>query len=91
MAFPFDLLDLFVPEIAHWMAGKSTSDKRRLRRAGLGLISLGLLLGLACVFFESVMIQAFDTIGWAAFVSFLFMGCGAGLLVCLAIDKRKHG
>lgn len=90
MAFPFDLLDLFVPEIAHWMAGKSTSDKRRFLRAGLGLISLGILLGLACFFLDSFMGQAFGTVAWAVFVSFLFAGSGAGLLACVAIDRKMN-
>lgn len=50
MAFPFDLLDVLLPEIAQWMAGKSTSEKRRFRRAGVGLALLGIQIALACIF-----------------------------------------
>jgi len=90
MAFPFDLLDVFLPEIAHWMAGKSTSDKRRFRRAGVGLTVLGILIASASYFFESAMTRAFNTIAWAWFVAFLFCACGVGLLVCLMVDKKLN-
>lgn len=90
MAFPFDLLDVLLPEIAHWMAGKSTSEKQRFRRAGVGLTLLGVLMALACFFLESAMTWAFNTIEWAWFVAFLFFACGVGLLVCLRVDKKMN-
>lgn len=90
MAFPFDLLDVLLPEIAQWMAGKSTSEKRRFRRAGVGLALLGIQIALACIFLESAMTWAFNTIEWAWLVAFLFFTCGVGLLICLMVDKKLN-
>lgn len=90
MAFPFDLLDVFLPEIAHWMAGKSTSEKRRFRRAGVGLFMLGVFLAIGICFFESAMVWAFNSLEWAYFVAFLCAACGGGLLVCTVVDKRLN-
>jgi hypothetical protein len=87
MATPFDLLDLFLPEIAQWIAGKSSSQIRRFRRAGLGLLLLGGFMGLGALAATSFMVWAFTSLHWALFVSFLFMGCGIGLLLCLRYDK----
>lgn len=82
MAFPFDLLDLFLPEIANWMAGKSTSEKRRFRRAGVGLFLTGASLATGTCLFGSAAVWAFGSHGWAYFVAFLFAACGGGLLAC---------
>jgi hypothetical protein len=51
MAFPFDILDLVLPEIAHWVAGKSSSEKRRFHQAGLGLLLLGILFAVGAFVF----------------------------------------
>ncbi len=88
MAFPFDLLDLFIPEIAHWMAGKSASHKRRFRNAGVGLLATGVVIAGLQWFFPSVGNWAFDRPAWAYFIAFMFVGCGAGLLACLFLDKK---
>jgi hypothetical protein len=88
MAFPFDLLDLFIPEIAHWMAGKSTSDKRRFLRAGVGLSATG-LTGVAVFFLNPSILETIFTksqIGLLIACAFIF--CGVGLLLSLLIDKK---
>ena len=90
MAFPFDLLDLVLPEIAHWMAGKSSSEKRRFRRAGLGLLLLGVLFAVGAFVFPKVAIWAFNSLEWAYFMALLFSGCGVGLLACIWYDQKKH-
>jgi hypothetical protein len=56
MAFPFDILDLVLPEIAHWVAGKSSSEKRRFHQAGLGLLLLGVLFAVGAFVFPKVAI-----------------------------------
>jgi hypothetical protein len=90
MAFPFDLLDLVLPEIAQWMAGKSNSEKRRFRRAGLGLFTLGLLFAASSLLFPKVAIWAFNSLEWTYFMALLFSGCGVGLLACIWYDQKKH-
>lgn len=90
MAFPFDLLDLFIPEIAHWMAGKSTSQKRRFQNAGVGLLLIGVVIAGLQWFSPSVAKWAFGSPPWAYFIAFIFVGCGAGLFVCLFLDKRVN-
>lgn len=90
MAFPFDLLDLVLPEIAQWMAGKSNSEKRRFRRAGLGLFILGLLFAACWLLFPSLGIWAFNSLEWAYFMAMLFSGCGVGLLACIWCDQKKQ-
>lgn len=84
MAFPFDVLDIFLPEIAHWMAGRSTSERRRLRRAGTGLLLTGCGLGLLTWWAPELAVWAFNSVVWAGFVAFLFGACGAALLLCCA-------
>lgn len=86
MAFPFDLLDLVLPEIAQGMAGKSNSEKRRFCRAGLGLFILGLLFAASSLLFLKVAILAFNSLEWAYFMALLFSGCGVGLLDCIWYD-----
>lgn len=90
MAFPFDLLDLFIPEIAHWMAGKSTSEKRRLRNAGVGLFVIGATIASGTLIFPSLVKWAFVDIPWAFFIAFMFGGCGTGLLICSYTDKKYN-
>lgn len=90
MAFPFDLLDLFIPEIAHWMAGKSTSEKRRFRNAGVGLSAIGFIIGFGTLFFPTLFKWAFTEIVWAFFTAFMFAGCGLGLLICIYTDKKYN-
>lgn len=90
MAFPFDILDLFIPEIAHWMAGKSTSEKRRLRNSGVGLTFVGLMIACIQYFFPNVGEWAFYNYAWAYFIAFMFFGCGVGLLICLLVDNRVN-
>jgi hypothetical protein len=89
MAFPFDLLDLVLPEIAHWMAGKSSSEKRRFRRAGLGLLFLGVLFAVCAFVFPKMATWAFNSLDWAYFMAFIFSGCGLGLLACIWYDQKK--
>jgi hypothetical protein len=89
MAFPFDLLDLVLPEIAHWMAGKSNSEKRRFRRAGLGLLSFGGLIALCTFISPAAAIWAFNSLALAYFGAFLFSGCGVGLLACIWYDQKN--
>lgn len=89
MAFPFDALDLFLPEIAHWMAGRSTSDGRRLRRAGTGLLITGYGLGLLTLWAPNLAASAFSHVAWAGFVAFLFGACGAGLLLCFWVENHE--
>ena len=86
MKFPLDLLDLFIPEIAHWMTGKSHSTKRRFQRAGQGLIAAGVTLSATAALFPDALVWAFNTAAWACFVAFLFTGCGAKLRLCLRAD-----
>jgi len=75
MAFPFEALDFFLPEIAHWMAGKSPSERVRMHRAGRGLLMLG--LGVACV---TLLLRRFGAMGFW----FHRMGLDAGSAVwCL--------
>ena len=89
MAFPFDLLDLFIPEIAHWMAGKSTSDKRRFLCAGVGLSATG-LIGVAVFFLnESIFEAIFTKSKIGLLIACVFIFCGVGLLLSLLIDKKK--
>lgn len=90
ITFPFDLLDLVLPEIAHWMAGKSNSEKRRFRRAGLGLFILGVLFAASSLLFPKVAIWAFNSLEWAYFMALLFSGCGVGLLACIWYDQKKQ-
>jgi O-antigen/teichoic acid export membrane protein len=90
MAFPFDLLDLFIPEIAHWMAGKSTSEKRRFRNAGVGLFGIGLIIALGTFIFPTIFKWAFTETAWAYFIAFMFIGCGSGLLICIYTDKKYN-
>ena len=90
MAFPFDLLDLVLPEIAQWMAGKSNSEKRRFRRAGLGLFILGVLFAASSLLFPKVAIWTCNALKWAYFMALLFSGCGVGLLACIWYDQKKH-
>ncbi len=89
MAFPFDILDLVLPEIAHWVAGKSSSEKRRFRRAGLGLLLLGVLFAVCAFVFPKATTWAFNSLEWAYFMAFLFSGCGLGLLACIWYDQKK--
>lgn len=86
----FEFLDLVLPEIAQWMAGKSNSEKRRFRRAGLGLFILGLLFTACSLLFPKVAIWAFNSLEWAYFMALLFSGCGVGLLACIWYDPKKH-
>lgn len=58
MAFPFDLLDLLLPDIASWMAGRSSTYKKRMARAGTGLLLMGMALALCCLIFETAMAWA---------------------------------
>lgn len=88
MAAPFDFLDLFLPEIAHWMAGKSSSQKQRFRRAGRGLLLLGGSIGLGALIIPQATVWAFGSLDWAFFAAFLFAGCGVGLLLCLRWDRK---
>lgn len=88
MAFPFDVLDIFLPEIAHWMASRSTSERRRLRRAGTGLLLTGCGLGLLAWAAPELTARAFTSVAWAGFVAFLFGACGAGLLFCFWLEKH---
>ena len=88
MATPFELLDLFIPEIAHWMAGESTSVKRRFRNAGVGLLAIGIAIAFSALFFPGFFEWAFHNKAWCYFTSFIFICCGIGLLGCLYIDKR---
>jgi len=90
MAFPCDLLDLVLPEIAQWMAGKSNSEKRRFRRAGLGLFTLGLLFAASSLFFPKVAIWAFNSLEWSYFMALLFSCCGVGWWACIWYDQKKH-
>jgi len=90
MAFPFDLLDLFIPEIAHWMAGKSTSQKRRFRNAGVGLLLTGSSIAGFQYCFPSAASIVFSDVAWTYFLALMFVGCGAGLLVCLFLDKKMN-
>lgn len=90
MAFPFDMLDLFIPEVASWMAGKSISIKRRFLRAGLGLLLVGVGIGVGTVFFPEVIGRAFASLYWGYMLGYLFSFCGIGLLICLFIDKRMN-
>lgn len=92
MAFPFDFLDIFIPEIAHWMAGKSTSDKRRFRNAGVGLSGIGAVIACGSYFFPDIFEWAFTDVTWSYFIAFMFFFCGVGLLACIYIDKKiKNG
>jgi hypothetical protein len=88
MAFPFEALDFFLPEIAHWMAGKSPSERVRMHRAGRGLLMLG--LGVACVtlLLPGLAQWAFGSIAWAWMLAALFGVCGAGLLLCVWAYRR---
>lgn len=88
MAFPFDILDLFIPEIANWMAGRSTSDKRRFLRAGVGLLLTGIGIGSATFIFPEGIGEIFVSLYWGYMLGYLFSFCGIGLLFCLFIDKR---
>ena len=88
MAFPFDFLDFLLSEIAQWMAGNSNLEKRRFRRAGLGLLILGLLFSACSLLIPKVAIWAFNSLEWAYFMAFLFSGCGLGLLVCVWYDPK---
>jgi hypothetical protein len=88
MATPFELLDLFIPEIAHWMAGKSTSVKRRFRNAGVGLLAVGIGIAVSSLIFPGFFEWAFHLKAWGYFTSFIFICCGIGLLGCLYIDKK---
>jgi hypothetical protein len=90
MAFPFDILDLVLPEIAHWVAGKSSSEKRRFHQAGLGLLLLGVLFAVGAFVFPKVAIWTFNSLEWAYFMALLFSGCGVGLLACIWYDQKKH-
>jgi hypothetical protein len=89
MAFPFDFMDLFIPEIANWMAGKNASDKQRFRRAGTGLILLGLSMVLVCYLFEAMMVWAFNSLAWALLLSFLLVVSGLFLLFCYWVDSKR--
>jgi len=89
MAFPFDLLDLVLPEIAHWMAGKSSSEKRRFRRAGMGLLLFGVVIAACALIFPTIATWAFNSLTWAYFTAFMFSGCGAGLLACIWCEQRN--
>lgn len=88
MAFPFDILDLFIPEIAHWMAGKSTSEKLRLRNSGVGLTLTGSMIAGVQYFFPEIGEWAFYNFAWAYFIAFMVFGCGVGLLMCFFIGWR---
>lgn len=88
MAFPFDILDIFIPEIANWMAGRSTSDKQRFLRAGVGLLLTGIGLGAGVFLFPGVMGKIFFSLFWGYFIGYLFCFCGLGLLICIFIDKK---
>jgi hypothetical protein len=90
MAFPFNILDLVLPEIAHWVAGKSSSEKRRFRQAGLGLLLLGVLFAVGAFVFPKVAIWTLNSLEWAYFMALLFSGCGVGLLACIWYDQKKH-
>ena len=88
MTTPFELLDVFIPEIAHWMAGKSTSAKRRFRNAGVGLLTIGLAIAFGSLLLPGFFEWAFPNMTWGYFTSFIFICCGIGLLGCLFIDKK---
>ncbi len=87
MAFPFDFLDVFIPEIAQWMAGKSTSEKRRFLRAGVGLLILGLVIGICNFFSIPLLSWLFDSSAWTYFLAFQCFICGVFLLLCVFINK----
>lgn len=88
MAFPFDALDWVLPEIAHWMAGRSPSERVRMRRAGRGLLVCGLgIAGMAMVW-PAAAHWAFGSLAWAYMLALLFAACGAGLLVCVWAHRR---
>ena len=89
MAFPFDFLDLVLPEIAHWMAGKSSSEKRRFRRAGMGLLLFGVVIAACALIFPTIATWAFNSLTWAYFTAFMFSSCGAGLLACIWCEQRN--
>ena len=88
MAFPFDFLDIFIPEIAHWMAGKSTSEKRRFRNAGVGLSAIGAAIAGCSYFFPEISELVFMDLVWSYFIAFMFLCCGIGLLTCTYIDRK---
>lgn len=88
MSFPFDALDIFIPEIAHWMAGRSTSDKQRFLRAGVGLLLTGIVMAAGFFFLPGLMEKIFFSLFWGYFLVYLFSVCGIGLLVCLLIDRK---
>ena len=88
MAFPFDILDLFIPEIGHWMAGKSTSEKRRLRNSGVGLTFIGFLIAGIQYLYPDIGDWIFFNHAWAYFIAFMFLGSGLGLLACLLLDNK---
>ena len=90
MSSSFDFFDLVLREIAQWMAGKSSSEKRRFRRAGLGLLLLGVLFAVCAFVFPKVAMLAFNSLEWAYFMVLLFSGCGVGLLACIWYDQKKH-
>jgi len=89
VSFPFDLLDFVLPEIAHWMAGKSNSEKRRFRRAGVGLLLFGVVIAACSLIFPTIATWAFNSLAWAYFTAFMFSGCGAGLLTCIWCEQRN--
>lgn len=90
MAFPFDLIDLFIPEIAHWMAGKSPSQKVRLLRAGGGLSTAGAaILGASLILLEIVE-NVFGTSGVGLAIGLAFTGVGIFLFSCFLVDKVKN-
>jgi len=89
MALPFEIFADLIPEIAKWMAGKSTSQKKRFLRAGGGLLTAGLIaisLGylnprVAALFFYSMELCLYTGI--------VFVAAGLFLLICVGIDKWK--
>ncbi len=88
MAFPFDALDLFLPEIAQWMAGRSQSERVRMYRAGRRLLVLGLGVGGATLLWPDLAGWAFGSLAWAWMLASLFGICGAGLLLCVWAYRR---
>jgi hypothetical protein len=90
MAFPFDLLELLLPDIAHWLSGRSSTDRKRLARAGTVLLLTGMALALCCLVFETAMVWAFNSLALVWFTACLFAGCGLFLLACLWVDSRQR-
>jgi len=89
MAFPFDILDIFIPEIAQWMSGKSSSLKRRYFRAGVGLTSVGALIGMLSYAESPLVMWAWNSL-LGIYIGLSFAACGVFFLLCALVDNRKN-